>query len=862
MKRRAFLKMSASCAAAATVVGCGSDKNPVLKPEVSPEQVPEISKLSACIGNCFQTCPLRVYSRNGIITRIESESGGDINFVDNWSVDGAHHEIRPCLKGRAQKQKAYSADRVKYPMKRVGPRGSGQYVRISWDEAINTVAQELSTKIATYGAQSIYLPVATGDYDYQVDGMYAAMMFLHEITKKKIPLYIPEMDFTMELDASGYLMYHDSYSAAQMKDAVKSTFGWDDLWGTGNTLLDVKNGTDLMICFGYNPMESRMGGAGSAYDYTNLKRQFGFKTIYIEPRYTDTMVVCDDQWVPIRPGTDAALAEAIAYVWIVEMDEAPLDMAFLQSKVYGYGAEAAFDHYPELPLAKSYKGHILGLDDGQAKTPEWAAAITGIPVDTIRALASEIAAAKTPFFIQGWGIQRAQNGENAARSLFMLPILLGKVGDKGTNFCSVPGAKTYAKPIVAGMEADSVGNSVGSAVINGTEFTIPGYKWLEGVQRPLNSRDDGLRHMLGEEQAKDHDNILELKNPIKFIFGNACGTTLNQTADINHTLDILNNAPEAQDLFILAIDHMFSPSAKMADIILPCITNLENSDIVTNKLDHDSGMMVYSYVFERAIEPMYEAKSTWEICRLLAARMGVEHSYARLKTQDEWVKWSFEHYAKKVPNLYNPEDTYESVLGRSPVRRIASENPLFKGLREFKYGGATLNTPSKKIEAYSLTLLNRTRFEKFEETETSFIGKYIPATEGAEDNEFAAEYPFQLISWHHKGRVHSTHANYPWLKEANDQVAWINPLDAQRYGVVNGKKMTLTNPRDAKMVITAKVTTRVMPGVIAMGHGAWHQPDANGVDHGGSVNVLVSRKASPTARGIPANTARIRIVQA
>ncbi|MGL4833893.1 MAG: hypothetical protein ACRCXH_05740, partial [Shewanella sp.] len=135
MKRRAFLKMSASCAAAATVVGCGSDKNPVLKPEVSPEQVPEISKLSACIGNCFQTCPLRVYSRNGIITRIESESGGDINFVDNWSVDGAHHEIRPCLKGRAQKQKAYSADRVKYPMKRVGPRGSGQYVRISWDEA-------------------------------------------------------------------------------------------------------------------------------------------------------------------------------------------------------------------------------------------------------------------------------------------------------------------------------------------------------------------------------------------------------------------------------------------------------------------------------------------------------------------------------------------------------------------------------------------------------------------------------------------------------------------------------------------------------------------------------------------------------
>ncbi|MGI2258438.1 molybdopterin-dependent oxidoreductase [Shewanella sp. GXUN23E] len=860
MKRRDFLKLSASCAASATVVGCNSDSASPLLPPISPDTgLPgEVSRLSACIGNCFQTCPLRVYTRDGVITRIESEASGIKGFVDKWDADSASHEIRPCLRGRALKQKVYSADRLKYPMKRVGPRGSEQFIRISWDEAIAEVSARLQHTIDTYGAQSVYLPVATGDYDYQVDGMYAAMRFLHQVTKTKIP-FEPIPGFQMEIEASGYMMYHDSYSAAQMQTAANSTFGFADMWGSGNSLLDMKNGTDLMICFGYNPMESRMGGAGSGYDYTNLKRQYGFKSIYIEPRFTDTMVVCDDQWVPIKPGTDAALAEAIAYVWIAEQHEQALDLEFLRSKVFGYDAETATASTPAVSAEESYKGHILGLADNQPKTPEWAEAITGIAADTIRDLADQIAAANKPFFVQGWGIQRQVNGENAARSLFMLPILLGKIGQSGTNFCSQPGAKTYAKPVVMGMETDSLGSSIGSITIGGTEYTIPGYMWLEGIQQPLNSRDHGLRQMLGFEQGYPKEHPLTLKNPIKFIFANACGTVLNQTPDINRTLDILN---QAEDLFILSIDHMFGPSAKVADIILPCITNLENSDIVTNKLDHDSGMMSYSYIFEQAIAPMHEAKSTWEICRLLAVAMNVEAGFTELKTQQEWVQWCFEKFANKLPGVFEPGASYESLKGQLPARKLAEENPNFTALRQFREdtsGKVKLGTPSGKIEAYSLKILAREKLEALDMSEVSYLPKYIAAQEGAEDTELAREFPLQLIGFHAKSRVHSTHANYPWLQEANEQTAWLNPLDANRLGVANGRKIRLLSPRGGQMEISARVTPRVMPGVVAMGQGAWYTPNAQGVDTGGNINVLTSRKASPLARGIPANSARVRL---
>ena len=172
-----------------------------------------------------------------------------------------------------------------------------------------------------------------------------------------------------------------------------------------------------------------------------------------------------DQWIPIRPGTDAALVEAIAYELIKNNW---VDQDFLDKYCVGYDEKT-------LPASAAkgsdYKSHILGKGkDGIAKTPEWAAKITGIPVETIVQLAKEMGTTKPCFISQGWGPQRQANGEETARAIAMLPILLGQVGLPGTN----PG--------------DAEGNSSLPAVYlpigkNPVKATIPVFMWTDAIVR-------------------------------------------------------------------------------------------------------------------------------------------------------------------------------------------------------------------------------------------------------------------------------------------------------------------------------------------------------------------------------------------
>lgn len=121
-----------------------------------------------------------------------------------------------------------------------------------------------------------------------------------------------------------------------------------------------------------------------------------------------------DEWLPIRPGTDAALCAAIAHEWIVE---GKVDKESLDTYCLGYDE----DTMPESAKGqnKSYKDYIMGTGwDMVEKTPEWAAPITQIPASSIRELANTIAAAKAPFITQGWGPQPHTNGEDACRSIY------------------------------------------------------------------------------------------------------------------------------------------------------------------------------------------------------------------------------------------------------------------------------------------------------------------------------------------------------------------------------------------------------------------------------------------------------------
>ena len=136
------------------------------------------------------------------------------------------------------------------------------------------------------------------------------------------------------------------------------------------------------MLFGNNPGETRMSGGGVTYYLEQARAKSQARMIVIDPRYTDTAAGREDEWIPIRPGTDAALASAIAWVLIAENY---VDQPFLDNYCVGYDEKTL---PPGAPVNGHYKAYILGDGpDGTAKTPAWAAPITGIPETRIIKLA-------------------------------------------------------------------------------------------------------------------------------------------------------------------------------------------------------------------------------------------------------------------------------------------------------------------------------------------------------------------------------------------------------------------------------------------------------------------------------------------
>ena len=144
------------------------------------------------------------------------------------------------------------------------------------------------------------------------------------------------------------------------------------------------------------------------------------RVICIDPRRSDIATNHDVEWIPIRPGTDAALVAGIAHELIAS---GLVDVEFLHKYCVGYDEETL----PEgAPANSSYYAYIMGTGyDMVEKTPAWAAAITQIPEQRIIDLAHEIGEAKPCYICQGWGPQRRTNGETAARAIMLLPQLVG-----------------------------------------------------------------------------------------------------------------------------------------------------------------------------------------------------------------------------------------------------------------------------------------------------------------------------------------------------------------------------------------------------------------------------------------------------
>ena len=733
--------------------------------------------------NCGGRCLLVAHVRDGRIVRLDTD--------DRPGDSPADPQLRACARGRAYLKRQYHPDRLTHPLKRIGARGAGQWVRISWGEALDLVAGEMRRVRETYGNSALFVPYGTGSYS-QLNGS--------QVARRLMNLF------------GGCLGIWNSYSWAATNVATPTVYG---TLQTGNQRQDWLNAKYILM-WGWNPAEMR-DGTNSDW-FVKLARERGARTVCIDPRMSLSAVSLADEWVPIRPGTDAAMMTAMAYVMLTE---GLYDAAFVRTHCVGFDASQM---PPGCEGDESYRDYVLGTRDGVPKTPEWAERITTVPRETIVRIAREYATKKPAVLCQGYGMQRRAYGEQVVRAGCVLASITGNVG--------IPGG--WASGLANQPDGGCVWN-VFPAGVNPVKASIPVFLWPEAV---LHGKGMGREHgVIGAER---------LDNDIKLIYAVATNCLVNQHANINRSVEILRD--ESRVEFLAVQDQFLTSTARFADLVLPACTQFETWGVEDGWKYGEEVLLM-----PKLVEPPGEAKSDYRICADIADRLGIGEAFTKGRDERGWVGWCLDRYRQRFPDLPQLDEFEASNAGvhARPVKRPAV---AFEDFRRDP-DRHPLNTPSGRIEIFSKALRDLGRPD-----EIPAVPKYVREWESPFGPE-AVRFPLQAIGHHTLHRVHSTHDNNEWLAEAFPQRAVLNPLDAAARGIADGDEVRVWNDRGA-LRLRCRLTPRILPGVVDVPQGAWWAPDAEGVDRGGNINVLTSERWTPLAFGSAQHTAMVQVEKA
>ena len=796
---------------------------------------------SCCHVNCGSRCPLKAYVKEGTIVRIGVDDEGSDVFGP-----GEIQQLRSCVRGRTNRQRVYSANRVQKPLKRVEgtKRGEGKYEEITWDEAIDLIAKTMEEVKAEYGNDAFYVNYGTGVLGGTVSKSWDPD---NTMLARMLNCY------------GGYLRHYCDYSTGQITWEMPLFCG--DAW-SNNEVTDCVNSKNIVL-FGNNPANTRMSGSAMLYLITQVRLQNpDANIVVVDPMLSDTAVGVANKWIPIRPCTDTALvAGMIHYLYTA----GKLDEAMIREKFIGFYSDTfaddvlagepadnmflGFDPSKSLTVEGdwSYEAYLKGTGayagTGE-KTPEWASTICGVPADTIRWLADVYMDGPTAT-ISGWGPQRHSNGGNNCRAIAMIAAITGNVGISGggTGARESTGGVAFAMPAAIDTLQDK--NTVGQVV----SF----FDWYQAIEdyKSMNDTTWGIRpdrYVFSPEPGS-----VSLKAPIKVMFNYGSNVMIGQHADINDMLRIIN-LPDEKDSglrLVVTIDPWLTPTALASDIILPCTTPFEETDVCKG----GTGWTGFALVEQKAIEPMFESKSVYDILTLLSEKLGIKDEFTEGRTQEDWVKWCYE---QGVAGGDPFPATFEEFVAQGLFKKTDDHTPAV-------YAPEKLATPSGKYEVFSKQAYNLSK--QWDLT----CGGYVPNDgrdqitplpihydhfEGYTDPA-RAEYPIQLIGHHTKTRTHSSYGDVAWMKSVAPQQVWINDQDAEKLGIKQDDEVIIETAR-GKVQITAKVTNRIMPGVASLPQGAWYNPSSrdadqigskDNIDKGGCIGVLTSQRPTAISKG-------------
>jgi anaerobic selenocysteine-containing dehydrogenase len=631
------------------------------------------------------------------------------------------------------------------------------FERITWDEALGQIAQKFKSIIAEYGCESI-LPYSYGGTLGALNGASMDRRFFHRL------------------------------GASQLERSICSSAGEEGL----KSVIGIKLGTEpeqfahsrYIIAWGSNIH----GNNVHLWPFIETARRQGAKLVVIDPYRTRT-AKCADWYLPINPGTDAALALGLMHVII---------------------NENLFD-------ADYVSRYTVGFEDLKARaqqySPEKVAHWTGISAGDIRQLAREYATVRPSVIRVNYGIQRSDRGGMSMRAVTMLPCLIGSWKELG-----------------GGLQL-SLSGAFG---LNREALEMP------ELMRKALGRPARIVNMVQLGSVLNSLTVPKMVPPIQALFvynSNPAAVCPNHNEVVRGLM--------RPDLFTVVHEQFFTDTTDYADIVLPATTFFEHKDLQTAYGHY------YLQVSNQAMDPVGECRSNVDMFRALAERMGLEDECFRetvdsmidraLESPNPWLKGITRDRLEREPSIRLNFEGARNHVGTAapgcPAERSSAESSARSSAANaapfLPFAQGNFPTPSGKAEFYSETL-KRQGLDP--------VVAFTPPDESRYGSK-AAGFPLELLARKPDNHLNSSFANLPSVRKMEPWIGDLemHPSDAEARGVRDGDRIRVFNSR-GEIIFRARIVDSQGKGSVPHGVVAARLDWARFSPGGGNINVLTSEK--------------------